>query len=120
MTNNELRRLDAWIDKHVMSPTATLLASVGPEENARRANFVAGWVETPGSCPGYTTDGAAALLVLGKCAEREGVTVRASDRNTWVASVTVDRGGASEHLAMAEAETLPLAVCLLATEMFGG
>lgn len=97
MTEQEMRELDAWIQTHVFNK---------PFEKPR---------------PAYSTDPAAAMAVLRKCAQRA-INVRIStpvegDPGTWSASWAVGTGSAVDGLA-AKAETLPLAICRFAKELF--
>ena len=122
MTTQELRELDAWIALNV---TKTL-RKLSDEEYAA----IVAWCEeankdphpnleltTPrryeGSCLKYTSDPAAAMEVLEKCAKQVGnvIEIFGNNKDGWVVS---GKNDAWES----DADTLPLAICLFAKKLF--
>ena len=112
-TDTELRELDAWIAVNVFGATAALdrgfACRDGDDRHTVRFSKEAGWTV----CPLYTTDPAAAMSVLEKCVEKENDGVVCGRlREKWCA--TRNGWGGGFH----EAQTLPLAICLFARELF--
>jgi hypothetical protein len=96
MTQKELRELDAWVAENVIGWHLTDIDMTSEDY------------------PRYTTDHAAAMEVLKKCAFGNRITCWYSD-GTW--NVDNLRGYASyEHEA--QAETLELAICIFAKKLF--
>ena len=110
MNTKEMRELDAWIAGHVMG--------------LKRVTFNTFWNSGLGAweCQGptgmqsvhhYTTDPAAAMKVLEKCAESAQLTI----------CIGKTEGGFKLWLpnrfdSAIEAPTLPLAICLFARKLF--
>lgn len=108
MTTNELREIDAWIAEHVM----------GAKENPRFSGSVIGitkvWLDTrtyetfsPTEISDY------AMEVLEKCIGKGVVNLRESSNGYFI-----DKSPANPPYVYAEAETLPLAICLFAKKLF--
>ena len=126
MTTQEMRELDAWIAEHVMG------GNIEPHWKCRDCgetvqNDRVTFGEYHDGCNGqcdfiesahYTTDPAAALEVLQKCAEKLrdleiAVEIYAPTRSepSWF---VLDSEGSISGIA----PTLPLAICLFACEIF--
>ena len=118
MTQQELRELDAWIAEKVMG----WKPFVSGKTSSIKGTF---WLDSEHkvvASPEFqwtrfdpTTDRAAAMQVLEKCADRVGVRIdRYNGRapNVWYIRATDGR------LAEAEAPTLPIAICLFAKKLF--
>lgn len=117
MNTKELRELDAWIAEHVFGATRALDKGYGSgrsdDKLAHTIRFTkeVGWI----SCPNYTTDPAAAMMVLEKCCGKigPGSDVEICLRfGVW--NVSEWRANKIEE----EAGTLPLAICLFAKKLF--
>ena len=122
MTDKELRELDAWIAEHVMGwitechEDRVLFFPPDLDTEKKRRKWSYGI-----SINRYTTDPAAAMMVLEKC------IMYLSDK---FGSVDLDHHGKFEIAAMmrgeyaadtendVDAETLPLAICLFAKKLF--
>ena len=107
MTTQELRELDAWIAFNVMK--------------WGYSNFYwwnQGVILPITECPRFTTDPAAAMAVLKKCAEKcqHDVAIVSPVPKMWkVGYVSWDD---ETILGKEEAETLELAICLFAKALF--
>jgi len=93
MSEKQLRELDAFIAEHVFGFD---MAETSVDDIER-----------------YTTDPAAAMMVLEKCCERteDGRVIVRMGGNKWIAT-------GSNTSIYCVAETLPLAICLFAKELF--
>lgn len=131
MTDQEKRELDAWISEHVMGwhrmtfdngfPGAARNQLV-PEKFRADQYRKHGWrdgIELLDTFPKFTTDPAAAMAVLKKCAERcdAEICLRAGK---WIVTgyclSDVKPGQLDWDVA---APTLELAICLYAKKLFG-
>ena len=140
MTTQELRELDAWIAEHVMGfkwghfgfiknglpdferePIYLLPPSRFDVHSGNANPFprdrVDDW-KTRGSdslIPKYTTDPAAAMSVLEKCAEKSdgAVEVVKAIKGKWGLC-----DGSTTKRGFQWADTLPIAICLFARELF--
>ena len=115
MTTQELREMDAWIAEHVMGLTVTVKESK-TLPGIMTVGQTRGGIDL--GLPNYTTDPAAAMEVLQKCAEKIrdtelAVEVYAPTRSepSWF---VLDSEGSISGIA----PTLPLAICLFARELF--
>ena len=112
MTDQELRELDAWIAEHVFGATRAIDKGFAcgdcDDRHTVRFNKDEGWT----ACPLYTTDPAAAMQVLERCAEKLGFLPDIKKSRIGYAWIY---GGAASN-----ADTLPLAICLFAKRLFGG
>lgn len=112
MTPKQLRELDAWIGLNVMGWTK---GDVAPSKW-----FPDGWKDTwihprggAATLPQFTTNPAAALAVLEKCARRPPSTViTPKSDGSWI----IHASGIDTCLS--KGETLPLAICLFARQIF--
>jgi len=117
MTTTELRELDALISEKLMGATLALDPGFGTgdgdERHTVRFSKEQGWI----ACPEYTTDPALAMMVLEKCLRKRGQEI--SIETTHLGEPVT---GGEFHVAtaydFATAETLPLAICLFAKELF--
>lgn len=116
---DELRSLDAWIainlfDKHEFKPhhINNSLCAFCNHGIEFKGHWNKDWQNISGSLPRYSTDPADAMQVLSRCVEEKRLAISISMRvasKTW----TVFHGAYK-----AEAETLPLAICLFARALF--
>lgn len=140
MTESQLRELDAWIAEHVFGYKWGHFGSVddktglpelgwkepiylleperyGVEKSAHELPpqhrcKVDGWINKGlPSYPEYTTDPAAAMAVLEKCREKESVTIGTLNGKCCVTKSSWSR-------LFVESDTLPLAICLFAKQLF--
>jgi len=123
LTDKELRELDAWIAEHVFGwhrqsfENGYLRQNLLVENKFRADKYRRhGWhndVEVLDTFPKFSTDPAAAMQVLEKCIEKEPNGIVCGNlKGQWCAT-THGWGG-----AFCEAETLPLAICLFAKQLF--
>lgn len=135
MTEKELRELDAWIAEHVMGlaqeyavmkcgrfyrpKSCGYTDSIAEAGRYSKADALREIVRgepmkiIPFPTPRYTTNPAAAMMVLEKCAQKyTNLEIEFID-GTW----TVGRWRGS-NTTEATAETLPLAICLFARELY--
>jgi len=118
MIPQELRELDAWIAEHVTCekyPIGEHNSGISKhylDDGKNVVRTVEGkWTA---ALPSYTTDPAAAMMVLEKCAEKEGqenfdgVQIDKTEHGWIVSTCKMD----------SDAETLPLAICLFAKKLF--
>lgn len=116
----ELRELDAWIAEqvfgwHKFKPHRinNAFCTVCRKESGEAVDhYNAAFVMVSTTLPRYSTDPAAAMLVLEKCAGRVGDTIRYR---------TLHGGhGLSCHELpfVVKAATLPLAICIFAKQLF--
>jgi len=135
MTATEMRELDAWIDEHVMGLVQEYAVMKGgrfyrprscgytdclteagrySKADAEREIVGGGPMKLiPFPIPHYTTDPAAAMIVLEKCAEKCLNLEIDFRKGTWAVGLW--------RIATpleATAETLPLAICLFAKKLF--
>ena len=124
MNAQELRELDAWIAENVIgNPQRRIRVTDG--RKLVRYEFLK--VGTNDICPTYTTDPAAAMEVLRKCAEKmdAGIVGIGSPMGGPVASTipklkqgwVVGKIGRPTNFDC-EAATLELAICLFAKKLF--
>ena len=120
LTPAQLRELDAWIAEHLFGTTITDdYSKVGEPNHAYRP-----WIGVSGTVPRYTTDPAAAMQVLEKCADDTSITItRDADGQFsvewWADEVKgVEPIPGSKWHQIKTAPTLPLAICLFARELF--
>ena len=123
----ELRELDAWIAEHVMGWRRVQSAEshrteeiVSRVEGDGLCSFNEPWQPQPGGVffqqwryfiP--TTDPAAAMMVLEKCAKKQAV-------NVWYSTVHKQWAAADSGCFHTQyAETLPLAICMFAKKLYG-
>lgn len=118
MNDTELRELDAWIAIHlfgwIIFPTTKEWIDAGSPT---------GWtIEVSDQSPHneiahYSTNRADAMLVLEKCAKKETVTIEVSldGKQFWIARL--DTESRNEDFCKV-AETLPLAICRFAKQIF--
>lgn len=99
MNEKEMRELDAWIAEHVMG--LSMEEQFGNPDNPIRGTI------TP---PNYTTNPAAAMLVLEKCLT---MADELEIRLCYDCEYKV-----FDWSKAAKAETLPLAICLFAKKLF--
>ena len=103
LTETELRELDAWIADNVM---VDWKPPIIPRDMS--GNPFPGW----DAVPRFSRDDSPAFRILGKCvsdSEIYGVTIT---KETWGFELKVG------SRIIASAETLPLAICLLAKKLF--
>lgn len=115
MTTTELRDLDAYIAEHVFGATRAIdkgfACGDGDDRHTVRFNRDEGWT----ACPFYTTDSAAAIKVLERCAERfEHLEIMRTCEGKYMVWVH----GRGLYKRDRIANTLPLAICLLAQQLF--
>lgn len=121
MNDRELRELDAWVAEHVMGWTDLELYQPPSEfMEEQQPPFFRGmnkmcllWQ----SIPNCSTDPAAAMQVLEKCTKNcskdcKTISVRENGEGYMVFARD------SYYREVAEAETLPLAICLFAKQLF--
>lgn len=121
MENNELRKLDEWIAAKIFG-----WQQFREEEHPNRMLWREGeagsdvWDEPHF----YTTDPAAAMEVLEKCAEKQaligepvGVARYEKDSGRWTVESNVRDYGDAQYI-FSEADTLPLAISKFAREIF--
>ena len=113
MSEKELRDFDAWIGVNVFGKKAIHQHGPPPVEGIEDDYFVIEYIHCSHSLPHYTTDPAAAMVVLEKCAEKEserfdGVQIDRIKSGWIVSTCEVD----------AHAPTLPLAITLFAKKLF--
>lgn len=137
MTTDEMRELDAWIAEHVMrrkcnSCVDGLYKKLGDAQYAEMRE----WFISQGSkkiqwpkrepdikcdhAKRYSTDPAAAMEVLEKCTDRldcEDIKIGFCTGIWRLQSVYRENPGANGRIIV-RAETLPLAICLFAKELF--
>lgn len=130
MTDKQLRELDAWIAEHVMGwkRVEKFVDLSSSHFNVRDDGEVLayGWPENLGITFAPTTDPAAAMAVLEKCAEKAYACIQKTrpgdstlDRVHGHYNVRkLDRTGMWEPGIIANAKTLPLAICLFAKKVF--
>jgi len=108
VTDAELRDLDAWIAEQVMGfkLNANGMIETWPREGVRHDLCVAN----------YTTDPAAAMQVLEKCAD---------EVHAYELQIVSPRNGGLWHISSGKrntprvnAETLPIAICRFAQQLF--
>lgn len=134
MTTEELIELNAWIGEHVMKATPAMLAYAASADEKGGAMFESATIlkrdikkfceECPqyhyverAVWPHYTTSKADAMDVLEVCLNyaRENACdtfISKGLRNFWIRTVKGDR-----H-RYGDAESLPLAICMFAKELF--
>ncbi len=107
MTETEMRELDAWIAEHVIGWSYEVTGSDPTEDGYC-------WFDEnrkfPCELPHYSTDPAAAMQVLEKCAERSAIMI-IKDDGCVVAQINGKR-------LTADGPTLPLAICQFARKLF--
>ena len=122
MNDMEMRELDAWIAEYVFGWNRQRFNNghvrhniLVPEKFRADKYRKHGWnkgVELIDNFPHYTTDPAAAMDVLEKCAIKSGygLTVIPQSNGMWFAC--------SNYANEAFGETLNIAICLLAKKLF--
>lgn len=131
MTPAELRELDAWIAEKVMGFKRgwwDCFASTSPDEVTCGKIWVPAleFVDDLKKPFHPTTDPAAAMMVLERCAEngiingdfKLPVSIRRRGDLQWVVSENCEDAPEHEFCIVAEAPTLPLAISLFAKELF--
>lgn len=109
MSTKELRELDVWIASYIFMFYVHLEGEVPYISNFKEPD----WKTKSGLLPEYTTDPAAALTVLEKCAGQIGYTPNFTlFERTWIFT---DAAGVNHK----DIPTLPLAICLFAKKLFG-
>ena len=117
MTEKELRKLDAWIAEHVFEWTD--IEFFQPPCDVMEEPNLPFWRGVQKACllwqsvPCFTTDPAAAMMVLEKCFEKYyGIVINFEPNSKtfvcWYGHPVVGT----------YAETLPLAICLFAKKLF--
>lgn len=108
MTDKEMRELDAFIAEHVMGKTAISCNDPRPTKGTEDDYFVREWVDISRSLPFYTTDPSSAMEVLEKILP------------TYNGSVSIQATSNGKQYAVDStiADTLPLAICLFAKQLF--
>lgn len=129
MNEKELRELDAWIAEHVMGHKMTVFDDRPAVCVGVSACFKGEPLDVCKDVPSYSTDRAAAMQVLERCAEngilngefKLPVSIFRRGDLKWVVSQNFeDEELESErNCIVVEADTLPLAICLFAKELFG-
>lgn len=119
MTTQELRELDAWIAEHVMGwRHAKTLDDLGVMDSFYDHGDILIEYRKGHLCPWRPTeDSADAMDVLKKCAEKlkQDISIVLYDSKWDVAWVDWN---AEERADLARAETLELAICLFAKQLF--
>jgi hypothetical protein len=124
MNNKELRELDAWIAEHVMgwinlefyTPPFNEMEQSFPDEPFWRGHKIVRdlWM----AVPRYTTDPAAAMIVLEKCSKDRAVVVNGTKGKHQIVELKRGTSGLmSFDEEIIDAETLPLAICLFAKKL---
>lgn len=114
-----LRELDAWIAVNLFGKKAISKDGPPPTKGVEDDYFVKEWVDISGSLPHYSTDPAAAMEVLKKCAQKlydEGQEETVSvglDAPYFV----VEKTNCVPDLRV-EAPTLETAICKFAKKLF--
>ena len=127
MTTAELRELDVWIAKELFgwdfSEKGWCMSAL---QHRQMNGFYYGFppdsiqykgCALPHRAPDYTTDPAAAMQVLEKCAAKIAVSARQQDGGKWCVWAVDDESYKPKELD-GYAETLPLAICLFAKKLF--
>ena len=123
MNEKELRELDAWIAVHVIGWNR-LDVKTDPTDN----RTIDGVLYSPPGCrydcgqsscvPCYSANPAAAMQVLEKCARGRTITIEhgatAQNKMQWMVACLND--GKEDNCKCAD--TLPLAICLAAKQIF--
>jgi Phage ABA sandwich domain len=127
MTPTEQRELDAWIAEHVMGYRWTKIERRGktnhlfPSEQFRFEPAVDNFNDN-GGAPSFTTDPAAAMEVLKRCADKVTAEFGSLDidgqGNSWLISAQMRGEFAADVEHETEAKTLELAICLFAKKLF--
>lgn len=120
MTPAELRELDAWIFENIIGGALSLCSRycptcrqcVVPHETTSDGRHSLCGALLHCDFPHYTTDGAAALEVLAKCLEKTSVQI-IECAGYIVTDVVLDGWTNS-----ADADTIPLAICLFSKRLF--
>lgn len=103
-----MRELDAWIAEHVFVWQYKMTGS-DPVEDGECWFSESG--KFPCELPYYTTDPAAAMVVLEKCTQKDSVGI-------WRVSHIEFVVKNHRESVRATSETLPLAICLFAKQLF--
>lgn len=127
MSDKELRELDAWIAEHVFEWQRQSFDNGHAKHNLlvrdkfRTDKFVKhGWIDgnkLVETFPKYTTDPAAAMLVLEKCCEIDGMDAIVEIAKTTTSWRVFNRDKSKDQCTTF-ANTLPLAICLFAKKLF--
>lgn len=108
MTEKEMRELDAWIAENVFGETVESGAVYSKDFTKDEMGFCLTGIAYP--VPNYTTDPAAAMTVLEKCAEKDPTISIQKCQNGWRAF--------SINAHALDCDTLPLAIAKLARKLF--
>lgn len=117
MNDTELRELDAWIAEHVMGWTIFKTTDDWHKAGSPTSRTIQVLDQTPHfDIPKYTTDPAAAMMVLEKCGSENTIAIYFGTDGVW----HVEHENIYEDRVdfQAKAETLPLAICLFAKQLF--
>jgi Phage ABA sandwich domain len=122
MTKNELRKLDALIAEHVMGWKEVRFLSYygkGKFMVSRETGELMVY-DLKGESFSPTTDPAASMQVLQKCAEKDFPTVYKSraDESSWCVDNLRIGSGINESTISISAPTLELAIALFAQKLF--
>lgn len=134
MSDKELRELEIWLAEHLFGYKWYRFEAGGKHWFTQ--THPSAWVQRQGGieappegtemnsdAPRYTTDPAAAMEVLKKCAEEQTVTVEHSDKNQlgqpqWLVALLGEHDGDYVEEFCKCAPTLELAICLFAKQVF--
>lgn len=131
MKPDKMRELDKWIAEHVMEwPREKIYegyayyTASGALTGFNVYPPPAAWAECDNNYWGPTLNYKCALMVLEKCAEKldtaEGMSVNIGKSGDSWEVCDMFMGHGYESVNAATADTLPLAICLLAVKLFGG
>ena len=117
MNVKEMRELDAWIAEHLFKQHIEWRKTLSERDP---------WIITQNSrgytqslVPNFTTDPAVAMLVLEKCAEKIkgcALSVETTGGRSWTIGGEFGEGMIYDF---STAETLPLAICKFAKQLYG-
>jgi hypothetical protein len=128
MTDKELRELDAWIacnlfgwepETRKMYAGSKNVAGYGRNKHLHPGHPERDFTPCTLMIPHYSTDPAAAMEVLKKCAEKWIVTVELGKDGSGQSYVWVARLNLGTEDNFKCAPTLELAICLFAKQLFG-
>jgi hypothetical protein len=132
MTEKEMRELDAWIFEQVIGGAVALCSKYCPTCRESKVSDTGKCLQCGSNLhwdfPHYTTEPAAAMMVLEKCAEcavlnghfKLPVSIMRRGDLKWVVSENCEDVDLENdrHIVVVEADTLPHAIALFARQLF--